>query len=93
MLPLAVCSIAAVAVVLERYLFFRRSGATGLADNILAMADSKQWSEAAAMAKTSSLPLIKVMSTGIDNPGNLRSRAGQYPGRSGFAACPSEYGR
>ena len=70
MLPLAVCSIAAVAVVLERYLFFRRSGATGLADNILAMADSKQWSEAAAMAKTSSLPLIKVMSAGIDNPGN-----------------------
>lgn len=68
MLPLAVCSVVAISVIIERFFFFRRIGAVTLAETILNMICDKRIEEAAAVAKKSSLPLIRVMSSGIVNP-------------------------
>jgi len=67
MLPLAVCSVVAVTVIVERFFFFRRIGAINLAETMLNMIGDRRIDEATAMAKNSSLPLIRVMSAGIVN--------------------------
>ncbi|MBP1763368.1 MAG: tolQ: protein TolQ [Firmicutes bacterium] len=68
MLPLAICSILAVAVIVERFFFFRRIDQTTLAEKMLDLIRNKRTEEALVMAKKSSLPLAKVLSVGISNP-------------------------
>ena len=67
MLPLAVCSVAAVAVIIERFFFFRRISDTNLAEKVLNMIDNKHLNEALNLARKSSLPLLKIMAAGINN--------------------------
>lgn len=67
MLPLAVCSVVAVAVSIERFFYFRRIAAINLAETILTMIGDKRLAEAAILARQSSLPLIRVMEAGIVN--------------------------
>jgi len=68
MLPLALCSIAAVAIIIERFFFFLRIGDTDLAEKVLDMINNEGIEGALDVAKQSSLPLIKVMVVGISNP-------------------------
>lgn len=68
MLPLIICSIGAVVVIIERFLFFRRLGDTSLAEEVLNMITNERMEEALNMAKQSSLPLLTVMVAGINNP-------------------------
>ncbi|QDR79866.1 tolQ: protein TolQ [Sporomusa termitida] len=68
MLPLAACSIVAVAVILERMYFFRHSGAANLAETLLAMITGNQREEAADRAKGSPLPLIRILAAGMAHP-------------------------
>ena len=70
MLPLAICSIVAISVIIERFFFFRRIKATELAERVLCLVDQQQIDEAQAVAGKSSLPLIKVLSAGINNRRN-----------------------
>ncbi|MBP2643348.1 MAG: tolQ: protein TolQ [Firmicutes bacterium] len=70
MLPLCICSILAVAVIIERIFFFRRIGAVDLAEIILDKVENKQFDEAAEMAKTPVVPLIRILSAGINNQSN-----------------------
>ncbi len=67
LLPLAVCSVMAVAVIIDRLFFFRRIGATDLAETILAMVNDKRLDAATAVARQSSLPLSKVLAAGMNN--------------------------
>lgn len=67
MLPLAVCSVVAIAVIIERFFFFRRLGAIPQAEAILDMIGDSRMDEAADMAGKSPMPLIRVMSAGITN--------------------------
>ncbi|WP_161625504.1 MotA/TolQ/ExbB proton channel family protein [Sporomusa ovata] len=67
MLPLAVCSVAAVAVIIERFFFFRRISDTKLAEQVLNMIGSEHRNEALNLARKSSLPLLKIMAVGINN--------------------------
>lgn len=68
MLPLALCSIAAVAIIIERFFFFWHIGDTDLAEKVLDMINNEGIEGALDVAKQSSLPLIKVMVAGISNP-------------------------
>jgi biopolymer transport protein ExbB len=67
MLPLVVCSVVAIAVIIERFFFFRRIGAIHLAEELLGMIADKRMDDAADMAKRSPLPLIRVMLAGMVN--------------------------
>jgi len=67
MLPLAICSVIAIAVIIERFLFFRCINAIHHAETILAMIGDNRIDEAADMANKSELPLIRIMSAGIAN--------------------------
>lgn len=67
MVPLAICSVAAIAVIVERYFFFRRIDATDPAEKLMKLVDNKRMDEALDIASKSSLPLIKVMLAGINN--------------------------
>lgn len=66
MIPLLVCSVVAIAVIIERYLYFRRiGGKTALADEILVLLEKNQAEQALERARTSSLPLIRVLAAGL----------------------------
>lgn len=67
MLPLAICSVAAVAVIIERFFFFRRISDTNLAEKVLNMIDNDHRNEAINLARKSSVPLLKIMAVGINN--------------------------
>ncbi|WP_371381342.1 MotA/TolQ/ExbB proton channel family protein [Sporomusa aerivorans] len=67
LLPLAVCSVTAIAVIIERVIFFRRIKATQQAEIILEMVGNKRRDEAAVLAEKSVSPLIRVLAAGIVN--------------------------
>jgi biopolymer transport protein ExbB len=70
MLPLVICSIIAVAVIIERYLYFRRISAVNFAEKVLSMLDNKHLDEAIKLTQNSPLPLIRVLSAGLTNRHN-----------------------
>lgn len=67
MLPLAICSVLAVTVVVERLWFFKRTGAAETADHIISLVSQGQVNEALAQAKAVTVPLTKVLLAGINN--------------------------
>lgn len=67
MLPLALCSIAAVTIVIERLLFFRRTaGVSGLADKVLGLMQQGQINEAITLTRETKAPLLRVLSAGLN---------------------------
>lgn len=79
MLPLAVCSILAVAVIIERYFFFRRLGTAGPAEKVLELIETRHVDEALDLTASSRLPLIKVLAAGIasrQNPAKAMETVG-----------------
>ncbi|MBP2655690.1 MAG: tolQ: protein TolQ [Firmicutes bacterium] len=68
MLPLLICSIVAVGVIIERYLYFRRIGAADIAEQVLEMVSCGKSDEARFAAVKSSLPLPRVLAAGIVCP-------------------------
>ena len=78
MLPLAVCSITAVAVIIERFFFFRRNG-DNLGRKNLELIGSNRIDETLYIARNSALPLVRVLLKGIaspDNPAKAMEAAG-----------------
>lgn len=66
MLPLAVCSILAVTVIIERFLFFRRIGGPHRGEEVLALIRNGGADAALSIAdEAGSLPVMKVLSAGI----------------------------
>ncbi|HWR39844.1 MAG TPA: MotA/TolQ/ExbB proton channel family protein [Patescibacteria group bacterium] len=70
MIPLALCSIAAVAVIIERYLYFRRIGAGDGPDKVLGLVGEGRLEEALEIAQSSSLPTMKILAAGIGQQHN-----------------------
>jgi biopolymer transport protein ExbB len=65
MVPLIVCSVLALAVVLERSWFSWRSREHGDADRVLAAVRRQQWDEALGVADGSRSPVAHVLAAGI----------------------------
>jgi len=75
MIPIALCSLVAVAVIIERFFFFRRIGAPGRAEEVIGFARKGRIEEAAGLmhriideGKSASLPVMRVLSAGLDHP-------------------------
>lgn len=65
MLPLLACSITALAVVLERALFWWRIGRDGAAVGVLDFASRGKWNEARSHGESSECPIARVLVAGI----------------------------
>jgi biopolymer transport protein ExbB len=65
MIPLAVCSVLALAVVIERAVGWLRLGSMTDADRVLALAGNGDWDEASRAAQRSRSPVARVLAAGI----------------------------
>ncbi|HOP85031.1 MAG TPA: MotA/TolQ/ExbB proton channel family protein [Syntrophorhabdaceae bacterium] len=82
MVPLAICSIISVTIIFERFMFFKRMGVAHQAEEVLAFIGKGQVEKAITLANGSSLPIMRVLSAGLNNPFN--------PGSSMVAAATTE---
>ena len=65
MLPLLACSIIALAVVIERFLFWRRIGARAIAEETLSLADRRDFAPAVELGRNADSPLVRVLASGL----------------------------
>jgi biopolymer transport protein ExbB len=65
MIPLALCSITALAVVIERALRWARLGRLAEADRVLAAAARGDWEAAVSAGEASRSPVARVLATGL----------------------------
>jgi biopolymer transport protein ExbB len=65
MIPLAACSILALAVILDRAWCWWRTGRAGDADAVLARASRGDWEEAARLAARSASPVARMLAEGL----------------------------
>ena len=75
MIPIALCSLASVSVIIERYFFFRRIGEAGRVDEVIGLARKGRTEEALRVVGDAegegtrcSLPVMRVLSAGITHP-------------------------
>ncbi|MBP2652393.1 MAG: exbB 2 [Firmicutes bacterium] len=71
MLPLLICSIVAVGVIIERFLFFRRIKTTDAAEQVLVLAEQGRIAEVRDISNKAALPVVRVLAAGIVCPGSL----------------------
>ena len=65
MVPLLACSIIALTVVIERFLFWRRIGNRQAAEAVLELVERGDLSKAADSARQTDSPLVRVMASGL----------------------------
>ncbi len=79
MLPLLFCSIITVAIVMERFSFFRKIAAADLAENVLDLVSKREMDKAACLTRETKSPLLRVLAVGIEHylkPGKAMEAAG-----------------
>jgi len=86
MVPLAICSLVAVTIIIERFVFFRRLGKANRAEEVINLARKNQIDEAISIIDETSgssgvhpLPLMSVLSTGLTHrsePGGAMEAVG-----------------
>lgn len=67
MIPLGLCSLIAVTIVIERFLYFGRITATKQADAVLELVRAGNHGKALEVSTSSHFPLLKIMAAGIAN--------------------------
>ena len=65
MIPLGLCSVLALAVVIERAFRWLKLGRVSEADRVLALAGRGDWDEAARAGEQSSSPVARVLAAGL----------------------------
>lgn len=65
MLPLLLCSMVAVAVIVNRFLFFKRMGVSNRAEEAITLVRNGRIDEAMGITESSPLPLMRVLSAGM----------------------------
>lgn len=65
MAPLLLCSVIALTVVIERWLFWRRIGNRQAAEAVLALVEQGELIQAAESARQIDAPLVRVMASGL----------------------------
>lgn len=79
MLPLVICSMVAVTVVIERFLFFKRTKSVERAEEIVKLVSNGQAEEAVRLAQGTQAPLLSVLAAGLTqhvNSGKAMEAAG-----------------
>lgn len=77
MIPLALCSVMALAVAIERAVRWLRLGGSSEADKVLAAAAKGDWDEATRTGERSASPIARVLAAGLRHPGRAAAAAMQ----------------
>jgi biopolymer transport protein ExbB len=77
MIPLALCSVLALAVVIERAIRWLRLGGSSEADRLLTTAARGDWEEAARAGEGSASPVARVLAAGLRHSGRAVALAMQ----------------
>jgi biopolymer transport protein ExbB len=86
MIPLMLCSLIAVTIVVERWLFFRRITPTHQADTMIRLVKEGKIDEALELAETVEFPVVKVLGTGMkQSRAEAMDRAMEAAGRTEIA--------
>lgn len=65
MVPLIVCSIIALAITIERFLFWHKAGSRHSIEDLLQRVESGQLAQAVDLARNSQLPIARVLAAGL----------------------------
>ena len=65
MIPIVACSLLALTISIERFIYFKRFGASGLAPKMLSLIEQDKFTDALAIAENQPSPVLRVISSGI----------------------------
>ena len=85
MIPIVLCSVIGVAIVFERFLYFRRVGQTSEANQMITLSEQGKFTDALALAEQHPQPLLRVLATGIMKRGELPEKAMEATGLAELA--------
>lgn len=66
MIPIIACSLLALTISIERFIYFQKFGASRLAPKMLALIEQEKFTDALELAEQQHSPVLRVISTGID---------------------------
>ncbi len=75
MIPILVCSLVALTISIERFVFFKNFGASRLAPKMLSLIEQEKFTDALALAENQTSPVLLVISTGVLQRSNQPSKA------------------
>ncbi len=75
MVPIVLCSVLAVAIILERLFYFRHLGYESEAKRILTLTEQEKFTDALAIAEQKPKPLLRVLAAGIMKRSELPEKA------------------
>lgn len=75
MVPLLACSIIALAVVIERFLFWRRISDRQKSDEILGLVEQGEFSRASELSRSADSPITRVLALGLAHQASSLSKA------------------
>lgn len=84
MVPLALCSLISLSIIIERFFFFRRLRNADPAPKVLELVRGGRLGDGLKLAQNSPLPLLKVLSAGMNNP-DAPSKAMEAAGITEYA--------
>ena len=75
MIPIIGCSLLALTVSIERFIYFRNFQASRLAPKMLSLIEQEKFTDALAIAEHQPSPVLRVISTGVHQRTNYPSKA------------------
>ncbi len=75
MIPIIGCSLLALTVSIERFIYFRNFQASRLAPKMLSLIEQEKFTDALAVAEPQPSPVLRVISTGVHQRTNYPSQA------------------
>jgi biopolymer transport protein ExbB len=75
MVPLLACSVIALAVVIERFLFWRRISDRQKSDEILGLVEQGEFSRASELSRSADSPITRVLASGLAHQASTLTKA------------------
>ncbi len=75
MIPIIGCSLLALTIIIERFVYFKKCGADRLAAQMLLHIEQHQFTDALTVAENHPSPLLRVISTGVHQRGNAPTKS------------------
>ncbi len=75
MIPIIGCSLLALTITIERFIYFKKCGADHLAAQMLSHIEQEQFTDALAVAENQPSPLLRVLSTGVHQRSHAHTKS------------------
>ena len=75
MIPIIGCSILALTISIERFIYFKKFGASHFAPKMLSLIEQEKFTDALALTENQTSPVLRVISTGILQRTNFPTKA------------------